>query len=122
MAAIAQLQANFDALATELRQVQQDQVGTAGTPRFWELQRQIGDLRQRSNEAERELLTVQIAGVSPTSPQAISWGNRLHFVMNELRSPAPEDRSGAAPGLPIAAGGRAARRARAGSGDQGGGR
>lgn len=86
---IAELQATFDSLAAALRQAEAEQVSTGGTQRFWELQRQIGNLRLQSRLAEKELLAARIAGVAHDSPQARQWKNRLYFIGQELKPPQP---------------------------------
>ena len=85
MTDIAQLQVSFDNLAAELRQTQAQQARTpSGTPEWWALQKQIGDLSKRTLEAEKAYLEARIAAAGGTHQ---SFQNRLYFVQMELQSP-----------------------------------
>lgn len=82
---IAQLQATFDTVMAELRQSLEQQAATRpGTTEWWTKQQEVGDLRQRKNEAELALLEAQLATVAADSTKAQGWGNRLHLLRQEM--------------------------------------
>ena len=83
---IGDLQAAFDALEAELRQVQQEQTDTpSGTPEWWQLQRQIAGIVQAKNSAEVALITAQLAATHPAhSSKITAMNNRLYFLRQEM--------------------------------------
>lgn len=84
MSDIAQLQADYNALETELRQVEQQQAATpSGTSEWWDLQCSIGDLRTRKNQAEKAYLEAMLT--VPGNHTGIR--NRLYFLERELAPP-----------------------------------